>query len=295
MTASEIGPNSMRTALISVLALLTSLVADARQSSSWQRLEAPRAGQRILIVAAHVDDEGLAAGGYASDAVAAGAEVYLVYLTAGDHSRTALVANRLTFFSTSRLNHKGEMRVKEGLRAADRVGIAPAQVFLLGYPDRGLRKMISRPESVIRSASTGNRAVPYPEALSPGAPYRLSSIVRDLEQVITSVQPDIVIAPSLLDHHPDHRAAAQLVDRTLGDLDLHPERLDYVIHSGTRSFAAAHLAGCDGCMLYPLGSGAREKKREMLAEYRSQHRSPYLLVLFGRARASYEVFIHAHS
>ncbi len=281
----------MRTALFSALLVLCG--AGLRADPSWMRLQPAKAGQRILIVAAHVDDEGLAAGGYASDAVAAGAEVYIVYLTAGDHSRTALAANRLTFFATSRLNHKGEMRMREGLHAVDRLGIAHGQVFLLGYPDRGLRRMLLRPDRVIRSASTGRRAVPYADAVSPGAPYRLSSLVFDLEQVMLDVEPDIVIAPSTLDRHPDHRAAAQLVDRTLAALDLHPDRLSYVIHSGARSFVSANSSGCSGCVIYPLGTVAQEKKKEMLAEYRSQHRSPYLHVLFGRARASYEVFIRA--
>src|SRR5205823_12408713 len=49
----------------------------------------PRAGERILIVAPHPDDEALAAGGLIQRAVARGARVRIVILTDGDGFRVA--------------------------------------------------------------------------------------------------------------------------------------------------------------------------------------------------------------
>lgn len=255
------------------------------------QLEHPHSGERIVIIAPHVDDEALAAAGYASDALAAGASVYVVYLTAGDHSRTALAANRLTFFATASLNHKGERRLREGRDATERIGLDPAHLVVLGYPDRGLRRMLLRPDVAVRSASTGKRSVPYLEARSPGAPYRLDSLLSDLTSVMREIQPDVVIAPAAQDQHPDHKTAAVLVDRVLHELDMHPMRLGYIIHAGglhtNHETPVAHAEW----VVYPLDPRTLEQKRNMLAGYRSQHRSPYLMLLFERSRAPREVFL----
>ncbi len=260
-------------------------------AGSQLQLERPHAGERIVIIAPHVDDEALAAAGYANDALAAGASVYVVYLTAGDHSRTALAANRLTFFATAPLNRKGERRLREGRDATERIGLDPSHLVVLGYPDRGLRRMLLRPDLAVRSASTGKRSVPYLEARSPGAPYRLDSILSDLTAVMREIQPDVVIAPAAQDQHPDHRTAAVLVDRVLHELDLRPMRLGYIIHTGglhaNRETPVAHAEW----VVYPLAPWTVERKRNMLAGYRSQHRSPYLLLLFERSRAQQEVFL----
>ncbi len=238
-------------------------------------------GERILIVAPHIDDEALAAGGYAMDAAAAGAEVYVVYMTAGDHSRTALAANRLTFFATARMNRKGNRRIAEGNRAARFAGID--EPFNLGYPDRGLRRMLLRPDRVIRSASTGKRAVPYASAVSPGAPYTLESLLSDLDRVIEMVRPDLVIAPLAEDHHADHRATAKIVDVALEETGWHGQRFGYIVHSWG-------VKPASGWVVYPLSSNTAEKKRELLMLYRSQRRSPYLMMLFSAFSGQAELF-----
>jgi LmbE family N-acetylglucosaminyl deacetylase len=274
---------------VAVIALLLLALPAFATPSLLPLLERPRAGERILVVAAHIDDEGLAAGGYVSDAVAAGAEVFIVYLTAGDHSRTALAANRLTFFATAPLNRKGDRRMREGRVAARGIGLDESNLLLLGYPDRGLRRMLLRPDRDVRSASTGKRVVPYGDARSPGAPYRLESLLTDLAAVIDQVQPDLIIAPDDRDHHPDHHAAAMLLTLALEELGLVPERLGYVIHTrGLRLSRRTHTQREH--LSYPLTPETQQRKREMLADYRSQRRSPYLRMLFARSRGAQEVF-----
>src|SRR6266850_8365461 len=53
----------------------------------YPHLQAAAQKDRILIVAPHIDDESIGAGGYAIDAMANGADVYVVFLTAGDCNR----------------------------------------------------------------------------------------------------------------------------------------------------------------------------------------------------------------
>src|SRR5205814_3172615 len=64
-------------------------------NTPYPRLQAAVRQDRILIVAPHIDDESIGAGGYAIDAMANGAEVYVVFLTAGDCNRfTARLMNK---------------------------------------------------------------------------------------------------------------------------------------------------------------------------------------------------------
>src|SRR6185295_13893543 len=78
--------------LASLLSLLTVMLlspARGENMSSNAYPQIARAGQhdRILIVAPHIDDEAIGAGGFAADAIANGAEVYVAFLTAGDCNR----------------------------------------------------------------------------------------------------------------------------------------------------------------------------------------------------------------
>jgi LmbE family N-acetylglucosaminyl deacetylase len=273
------------------LAFLFSVATAHPAAAMRAQLERPHSGERIVIIAPHVDDEALAAAGYATDALEAGASVFVVYLTAGDHSRTAIAANRLTFFATAALNRKGERRLREGRLAAESIGLDPSHLLVLGYPDRGLLRMLLRPSAAVRSTSTGKKAVSYPEALSPGAPYRLDSIMADLSAIMRAIQPDVVIAPALQDQHPDHRAAAILVSRVLHDLRLTPLRLGYVIHTGTLHANRALPVPNGHWVVYPLDAETLRHKRIMLSGYRSQHRSPYLHTLFARSRTAQELFL----
>src|SRR5439155_13870124 len=68
------------------MALLNPARSEARVAA-YPRLHAAGRRDRILIVAPHIDDEAIGAGGYAIDAVDNGAEVFIVFLTAGDCNR----------------------------------------------------------------------------------------------------------------------------------------------------------------------------------------------------------------
>ena len=69
-----------------LMAMLTPAHARAR-SAEYPRLHAAARPDRVLIVAPHIDDEAIGAAGYALDSIANGAEVYVVFLTAGDCNR----------------------------------------------------------------------------------------------------------------------------------------------------------------------------------------------------------------
>jgi LmbE family N-acetylglucosaminyl deacetylase len=281
--------------LLVLLSIGLPLSARRQDTCCYRELSQAAMHQRVLIVAPHIDDEAIAAGAYAADAIANGSEVFIVYLTAGDHSRTVLTLNRLTFFASAPLTRKGKTRLSEAAEAASRLGLPEANVFLLGYPDRGLQRMINRPERALRSASTGKRRVPYGQAVSPGAPHLISNLVSDLQQVIELVEPDVVIAPIAEDRHPDHRAAAMIVREALSPGALTPQRLGYIIHTRGISKRGRNAQATDPTPgewhAYVVTEESMRRKQDLLRAYRTQRRSPYLQFLFSRSAQKNELFL----
>jgi len=244
--------------------------------------------ERILIVAPHIDDESIGAGGYAIDALANGAEVFVVFLTAGDCNRFSARLMHKTFEPTA-MNYLsvGRARIDEANQAMKLLGIPPDHYFVLGYPDRGLRGMIDHPNAVVRAAGTHQRAVPYADALTPGAPYTFGSLMNDMRQVMLLTQPTTVIAPVAFDRHPDHSAAAEITDDTIEEMHIAPQRLGYLVHS--KRVPTALVSTPERALLppakmqsfawttYTLSDRVQRMKTNLLMTYKSQR--PYVFLL----------------
>jgi len=271
-----------------VMTLMLTPTPAPTRASAYPLLHAAGRHERVLIVAPHIDDEAIGAGGYALDSIANGAEVYVVFLTAGDCNRfSARLMHKTLEPTASNFLSVGEARIAEASLAMKLLGVAPDHFFVLGYPDRGLRLMVDHPNAVVRAEGTQKRAVPYEDALTPGAPYSFGSLMSDMRQVLELARPTIVIAPVAFDNHADHAAAAEIVDDAIEELQIHPERLGYLVHSGhmgtklmstprrplmpplrMRAFAWA---------TYPLSLHVRQVKTTVLMSYKSQR--PYNLLL----------------
>ncbi len=256
--------------------------------SSYPCIETAAYSDRILIVAPHIDDEIIGAGGYALDALGRGAEVFVVFLTAGDCSRFAAhLLHRRLDLTTSHYLSVGRTRIAEAKQAMGQLGLDDSHYFILGYPDRGLRSLLDHREGVIASASTGRMEVPYEDALSPGAPYRFANLMSDLEHVLEVARPTTVIAPVSFDHHPDHSAAAELTELALIRRDEQPAQLGYLIHSSRLSksiFRSAARALLPPSRLrtlswgtYALTNAVQQRKERLLETYKSQ--GPYVSLL----------------
>ncbi|MEA2415849.1 MAG: hypothetical protein QOI58_2506, partial [Thermoanaerobaculia bacterium] len=127
----------------------------------YPRLLAAAQKDRVLIVAPHIDDEAIGAGGYAIDALANGADVYVVFLTAGDCNRfSARLMYKTLGPTASNYLGVGNARIGEARAAMHLLGIPRDHYFVLGYPDRGLRTMVDNPGAIVRSKATGENSVP---------------------------------------------------------------------------------------------------------------------------------------
>jgi LmbE family N-acetylglucosaminyl deacetylase len=269
------------------------------QVQRYPRVAAALKHDRILIVAPHVDDEAIGAGGYAVDAIARGAEVYVVFLTAGDCNRFSARLMHKTFEPTaSNYLAVGHTRIAEAKNAMRILGVPDDHFFVLGYPDRGLRAMVDHPHGIVRSAGTRERSVPYADAMSPGAPYSYDNLMKDMRRVMAIAKPTTVIAPVPFDLHPDHSAAAEITDSALADLPNDPARLGYLVH--TSRMHTALVPNPSRALLpptrmraftwgtYPLTRELQRAKDALLRTYKSQR--PYTYILRSNFVRTNELF-----
>lgn len=167
-------------------------------------------------------------------ALAQGARVSVVWVTGGDAFEldARLVEKRLRPGLLG-LRKLGEQRVAEANAAADKLGILAANRFVLGYPDRGLQRLMLDHFFVpLRSRYTGESSVAFDSAVSPRAPYEGRSLDADLRKVIDGTAPTHVFVASPLDAHPDHSSSGEFVMRILGERNQLDRIYYWIVHGG---------------------------------------------------------------
>jgi len=284
--------------LITLLSLL--LLNGTANVKQYPRIVHADRSDRVLIVAPHIDDETIGAAGYAFDALSNGAEVYVVFLTAGDCNRfSARILNKTLEPTAQNYLSVGKTRIAEAHQAMKMLGLAEDHYFVLGYPDRGLKPILDDRNATVRSRGTKEHAVPYDDAMSPGSAYRFDSVMTDMERVIAIAQPTTVIAPVAFDEHPDHAAAAMFTELALEDMHLSPHRLGYLVHSGhiatklvrmpERPLAPPVRMRSYAWATYPLTPSVQKQKDALLQTYKSQR--PYISLLRNAFIRSNELFL----
>jgi len=174
----------------------------------------PRLGTdtSLLVVSPHPDDETLCCAGLIERVLHDGGQVSVLWITSGDAERIGLMLTARSLLpGAAAARQLGHRRVREARAAASLLGVPPAGQLFLGYPDRGLLALLREHRATpYRSPVTDVDAVPYSEALFPGHPYTGESLEKDFAAVLERVRPTLILAPSPLDEHPDHRAAGLL-------------------------------------------------------------------------------------
>ncbi|HXR18897.1 MAG TPA: PIG-L family deacetylase [Steroidobacteraceae bacterium] len=294
------GPWRLLAALLIAALPATRAAAD----SALARMSAISAHDRVLVIAPHPDDETLCCAGLLQQALARGAGVAVVWLTAGDgFELDAMLVEHTLWPGGSAMRRLGAERLREAHAAADRLGVPRSAQFELGYPDRGVLALagayFNRP---YYSKYTASSLVPYAGALSPGASYTGANLERDLEAVLTAFNPTLVLAAAPEDRHPDHSAsgalALRLLERRGESQSLHywivhapgwprPLGLEPQLPLSPPATAAARVWEA-----VPLSEAERTRKLAALREHRSQMRwmAPFLEA-FVRAN---EIFARPH-
>src|SRR5262249_30842416 len=152
--------------------------------------------------------EVLGAGGLIQQAVAAGAEVRVVYLTNGDHNQFAFKL----FSGSFHLNAReyvafGQRRRMEAIAATHLLGLRPDNLTFLGYPDNGTptigRDFWASHVSFVSDATRTN-AVPYADDYGYQHAHKPENIAADMAGVIRQFKPARILVTHPADTNPDH-------------------------------------------------------------------------------------------
>ena len=246
------------------------------------------AQDRILVLAPHPDDEVLGCAGVIQQAIVQQRPLRIVFFTYGDNNQWSfLVYRKRPVLKPTAVRGMGLIRHDEALAAAKVLGLMPEQLMFLGYPDFGTMHIWkahwgARPP--FRSMLTRVTAVPYKNALRPGAPYKGEEVLRDLTTVLREFRPTKIFVSHPGDHMPDHSALYLFTRVALWDLasEMQPEIYPYLVHfkrwprrRGYRPTELLELPAPfkEGILWWShhLGPSDVERKRAAIRAHRSQY------------------------
>ncbi len=273
------------------------------RSANWQvkqldEIEQPEPGQRVLIVAPHCDDEGLAAGALVHRLVGQGVQVKVVVITNGDGFPRAAKENYLPKSPTkSDFTNLGYHRQQETERALALLGVNSQDIIFLGYPDAGLYSLWTPRywNEPYTSQYTKVSQSPYLNSFTSAVSYTGANVVSDLRQVISEYRPDYVFYPHPNDSHADHWATYCFTKYALTELGMEAKEYLYLVHRGAWPlvlplYGKTYLApprklidrGAEWSVL-ELTSAEMSLKRRAIGEYKTQMRvMEFTLLAFCR-------------
>jgi len=194
-------------------------------------------GERIVVFAPHPDDEVIGCAGIIQECLAKNGEVYIVFLTNGDHNQFAFKAytKRITLSPTDYIK-LGEVRRKESIKADEILGVPTKNLIFLGYPDSGtltIWKDYWNSKKPFTNSFTRRNFVPYPDNPSYGEGYFPQSIEKDIQNILIRIKPSKIFVTHPADQNPDHRALFNFTYLALLDCKNteHPEIYCYLVHS----------------------------------------------------------------
>jgi LmbE family N-acetylglucosaminyl deacetylase len=198
---------------------------------------------RLLVFAPHPDDEVLGAGGLIRRVAAAGGRVHIVYLTSGDGFPEGVeteegISPRVAHLKPRDFQEYGALREQEARSALASLGVRGQALSFLGFPDEGLCELastyLSAKAKAFQSPYTGRISPPLTEQVVRGVRYRGYDLRRELERVVTTFGPTLVVAPHPQDDHPDHCSTHIFLKEALDALSragrVRPRIIHYLVH-----------------------------------------------------------------
>ena len=191
-------------------------------------------GEKMMILSPHPDDETLCCGGLIQQAQAAGASVYVTFVTSGDGFEfDAAFEGRQLRPGREAFRRLALKRMDEARAAARVLGIPADHLSFLGYPDGGLLHLfLENYATPYLSPTSQLSSVSYPGTFSPGSSYTGLNLERDLAAQVEAVRPDLLLVPAPQDAHPDHRTTAYLALRLMAERGQTSRLRFWVVHGG---------------------------------------------------------------
>jgi LmbE family N-acetylglucosaminyl deacetylase len=236
-----------------------------------------------MVFAPHPDDEALACGQTIIRARKEHKKIKVVFLTNGDGSQASAAAF-LNKPGSELLPQDyialGQERQEEALRAAIKMDLPPEDLIFLGYPDDGLDFLWGQEDnSRYKSGHTDQSAAIYKKTWGRAkSGYTRKNLTQDLKDIFKKYQPKTIYSPSPVDHHKDHAACANFLNKALDELKneqkdkfINPRVFYYIIHSNHNSSVPSSVSAVDGCpKCQSYFAALRLAKAEALKEYRTQ-------------------------
>jgi LmbE family N-acetylglucosaminyl deacetylase len=173
------------------------------------------AGDRVMIVAPHPDDEVICNGGVIRYAVENHIPVKVVVVTDGNDTKTSPL-----------------IRHNETINGTKILGLGEENVTFLGYKDGSLRNLLNDNWDYSNpfTASDGSKQVTYPYAFQENATYCGANLAENLESIITDFKPTIIIYPSGDDEQFDHQATNGFIEYTTQETGYNGTKYTYLLH-----------------------------------------------------------------
>ena len=255
----------------------------------------PRSGvQRILIFSPHEDDETLATGGTIYTELQKGNQVLVVFMTNGDGFWGGEIVVKADLFRQARdFIGLGQIRQREAIKAVATLGLPNKDVLFLGYPDGGLKNLLSAnwtSNELYHSPYTRRESSPYANSYRPHAPFYGAALLSDIEAIISNYRPTVIYLPDPQDRHPDHRATGVFVLRALRALQTKRPKFissielrSYIVHLARTTWPQPRgfhpslsltpppqLVNEGPWVNFPLSAKAIQEKEAALRAYRTQ-------------------------
>lgn len=251
------------------------------------------AGQRVLVLAPHSDDETLGAGGVIRATTAAGGQVEVVLVTNGDGFAAAAEEElRTGRLAAPQYVELGYIRQDETLAALQVLGLPRDSTIFLGYPDRGLAPMWEQYwdySTLFTSRYTRTSCSPYRNSFQAEAPFCGQNVVDNIKRLITDFGPTQILVSHPNDAHPDHWATFAFVTYALEQLRAEGYDKDrritvytYLVHRGDwpvpRGYRPGQSLDPPSALVgqttrwysYPLDAATVRQKSVAVDAYRSQ-------------------------
>ncbi|WP_424949418.1 PIG-L deacetylase family protein [Deinococcus sp.] len=191
-------------------------------------------GERIMILSPHPDDETLCCAGIIQQAQAAGASVYVTFITSGDGFEfDAAFEGRQLRPGAGAFQNLALKRMNEARAATRALGVPASHLSFLGYPDGGLLHLFLENYATPYLSPTSRLSrVTYPGTANPGSSYTGQNLERDLAAQVEAAHPDLLLVPAPQDAHPDHRTASYLALRLMAERGQTSRLRFWVVHGG---------------------------------------------------------------
>lgn len=256
---------------------------------------------RVLVLAPHPDDEVLGCGGVIQQAVAMGLPIHVAFLTYGDfYEQSFFMYKKRPVLTARGVRGMGEVRHDEAMAADSILGVPRDRLRFLGYPDFGTLEMFYAAwgdAPPVRGLLSRATAVPYADAVRPGAPYTGQEVLKDLTTLLREFRPTKVFVSHPADHHPDHRAMYVFTRVCLFDLEreMSPELYPYLVHytrwpiphgfhPDTPLMPPMGLSKDMPWRIDPLDAQTTRAKLDALKKHRTQYETtPKFLSAFARS------------